>query len=76
MAEFEKVFIMRQTKDMAKALAKFREKDAVDDVLQMDEKQTDQTDDYQATLDGKIAEELARFKQESSLRRTEVAEED
>ncbi|MBP1039486.1 hypothetical protein I6N95_00560 [Vagococcus sp. BWB3-3] len=75
MAEFEKDFIMRQTKDMAKALAKFMEKDDVDDLLKLDEKHTDQVEDH-VDVDAKIAEELVRLKGKTSERRTEIIEED
>lgn len=76
MAEFEKDFIMRQTKDMAKALAKFTESN-VDDLLQLDEKQAEQTEESQEMSGIKRAEELESLKKEvPSRRRTEILEEE
>lgn len=76
MAEFEKDFIMRQTKDMAKVLAKFTESN-VDDLLQLDEKQAEQTEESQEMSGIKRAEELESLKKEvPSKRRTEILEEE
>lgn len=37
MAEFEKDFMLRQAKDLAKGLGAFLEKDSIDEILQLDQ---------------------------------------
>jgi hypothetical protein len=44
MPEFEKDFILRQTKELAKGLGKFLEQDSVDEILQY-EQETSQSKD-------------------------------
>lgn len=41
MPEFEKDFVLRQAKDLAKSLGGFLTQDSIDEILQMDEKEAD-----------------------------------
>lgn len=62
MAEYEKDFMLRQTKAMAEGLAKFLGKEKADEVMKQDVKE----DKHKEEQDEKIALEIEKFKKEES----------
>ncbi|MHC5226730.1 DUF6483 family protein [Enterococcus sp. LJL99] len=70
MADYEKDFILRQTKAMTEGLAKFLGKEKADEVMKQDEKE----DKHKKELDKQIASELEKFKNEAETTRDEFPE--
>lgn len=59
MAEFEKDFVVRQAKDLAKSLGGFLTQDTVDEILQ-----TNEQDKHQQQLNSFIENEIKKFEEE------------
>ena len=70
MAEYEKDFIMRQSKDLAKSLSKFLEQDSIDQILDVDQ------NDNKVNLDKSIENELERFKRDQEAIKKDYSESD
>lgn len=70
MAEYEKDFIMRQSKDLAKGLSKFLEQDSIDQILDVDQ------NDNKVNLDKSIENELERFKRDQEVIKKDCSESD
>ena len=70
MAEYEKDFIMRQSKDLAKGLSQFLEQDSIDQILDVDQKHN------KVNLDKFIENELERFKRDQEAIKKDCSESD
>lgn len=70
MAEYEKDFIMRQSKDLAKGLSQFLEQDSIDQILDVDQKHN------KVNLDKFIENELERFKRDQEAINKDCSESD
>lgn len=68
MAEYEKDFIMRQSKDLAKGLSQFLEQDSIDQILDVDQKHN------KVNLDKFIENELERFKRDQEAIKKDCSE--
>ncbi|MGM0212906.1 hypothetical protein [Enterococcus sp. AZ109] len=67
MAEYEKDFVMRQAKDLAKGLSQFLEQDAIDQILDVNQEST-----QKKQLDKFIENELERIKKDEAKNHDEV----
>ncbi len=67
MAEYEKDFLMRQAKDIAKGLSQFLEQDAIDQILDVDQEST-----QKQQLDKFIENELEQVKKDEVKNHDEV----
>lgn len=63
MAEYEKDFIMRQAKDLAKGLGNFLEQESIDQIIDLGQESSMQNR-QKVQLDGFIENELEQFKKE------------
>ncbi|MDT2599789.1 hypothetical protein P7D85_08390 [Enterococcus hulanensis] len=70
MAEYEKDFIMRQSKNLAKGLSQFLEQDSIDQILDVDQKHN------KVNLDKFIENELERFKRDQEAIKKDCSESD